>query len=218
LEPNGQIWWVREGDNAEMLFGQKHMYRPVDELWPGDTVIVPRGEGREALFTRLVRVSHGAGDVAAFEVFFSRWRNGCLQAFDLCGRDWNALEEQMRDLGSGIGWQAIRSWAVGTTMGPEDGRDIYRVGRIVEDPFLTKEAARINAMLREVRTLHVRLGHLLSAALLEALDGHGPNLQKLSSLLQLDVTELLEEFEIRTVRSVGAAQDARASIVGKVAS
>ena len=71
-------------------------------------------------------------------------------------------------------------------------------------------------MMREVRRLHVKLGFLLSAALQEARQGHGPSLDRLSVLLKVDVTELLEEFEIRTIRTVGAPQIVRASVLGRV--
>lgn len=215
LEPGGEVWWLRDEGSVEVLMNRKHLYLPIAELRPGNTVIVPRGEGREGLFTRLVKVVHGTGDIAAFEVFLSRWRHACHQLRAMTG-SWVEAAEQIRSKGSTVTAQSVRTWAVGTTIGPDDGKDVFRVGRSVGDEFLQKEWRRVNEMMTEVRRLHVRLGHLLSAALQEARDGHGPNLEKLSALIHVDVTEVLEEFEVRTVRKVGPSEYVRASLLGKV--
>ncbi len=215
LEPGGEMWWIRDGDSIEVLMNRKHLYMPISEIRPGTTVIVPRGEGRGALFTSLVKVAHGTGDVAAFEVFLSRWRNACRTLKDTTG-SWVRAAAVIRAKGSKVTGQSIRTWALGITIGPEDGQDILRVGLSVGDDFLTKEWQRVNEMMREVRRLHVKLGFLLSAALQEARQGHGPSLDRLSVLLKVDVTELLEEFEIRTIRTVGAPQIVRASVLGRV--
>jgi len=215
LEPDGQIWWVREGTAVEALVAGAHHYVPLHKLTSGETVIVPRGEGREALFTRLVKNIHGHGDLRAFEVFFARWRAACVKACEACGSSLAALEERMASHGSRIGSQALDNWATGATIGPADPRDIGRIGRIADDRFVVEQGARIGAMMTEVRGLHISLGHLLSAGLSEVADGAGESLSKLSVLLGMDASELLEEFEVRQVRSVGPVQEVGSSLVGR---
>ena len=105
---------------------------------------------------------------------------------------------------------------MGETIGPEDGRDVLRIGQLADDELLKTQWTRINSMMADVRKLHVRLGHLLSAGLQEARNGSGPNLDKLSRLIGVDAAELLEEFEVRTVRSLGQPELIRMSLLGKV--
>jgi hypothetical protein len=167
------------------------------------------------LFTRLVKNIHGHGDLRAFEVFFARWRAACVKASEACGNSLAALEERMASHGSGIGSQALDNWATGATIGPADPQDIGRIGRIADDSFVVEQGARIGAMMTQVRGLHISLGHLLSAGLSEVADGAGESLSKLSVLLGMDASELLEEFEVRHVRSVGPVQEVSSSLVGR---
>jgi hypothetical protein len=60
-------------------------------------------------------------------------------------------------------------------------------------------------MATELRRLHRELGRVLSGAIAEAASGRsGENLRKLSELCGgIDPAEVLEEFELRQIRSVG---------------
>jgi hypothetical protein len=72
-------------------------------------------------------------------------------------------------------------------------------------------------MARQIRGLHVRLGHLLSTAMTEAMGDGGPNLSALSKLLGgMDATELLDEFEIRVVHEVGPLEEIKSSQIGRL--
>jgi hypothetical protein len=123
----------------------------------------------------------------------------------------------MREEGSRVGWQTFRNWAEGTTIAPEDTQDIVRIGKVAVDQVIVQQARRLEAMARQVRGLHIRLGHLLSAAMTEAMAGGGANLDALGKLLgDVNAVELLDEFEIRIVRDVGEPEEVRWSQVGRV--
>jgi hypothetical protein len=217
LEPGDEIWWAREGTEVEVLTEGRHSWRRLSLLGDGDEVIVPRGEGRDELFGRLVAATHSRDDLQAFEVFFRRWRAACWKVYEDSGRNWCTVAARMREEGSRVGWQAFRNWAEGRTIAPEDAQDIARIGKVAVDQFIEQQARRLDAIARQVRGFHIKLGHLLSSAMTEARAGGGANLDALGKLLgNVDAVELLDEFEIRIVRDVGAPEEVRLSQVGRV--
>lgn len=205
LEPDGSTWWIREGRQVEALVAQRVTYLGLDEIRRGTVVIVPRGEGREELFGRLVSAAHRTEAMQAFEVLFRRWRDACLHVYRGSGT-WRGVEDRLREEGSSVTWQSPRTWALGTVIGPDDPEDVRRIGRLSGDTLIEVQYRRLAAMAGEVRGLHAKLGRLLSAAMAEALDRGGPNLEALTKLLGADASELLDEFELRAVRSIGNVQ------------
>jgi hypothetical protein len=215
LEPDGAVWWIRTHGQVETLVAERVVYLRPEELHAGVVVVVPRGEGRDELFGRLVAAAHRRDDLEAFEVLFRRWREACWTAYHHCGT-WHVVEDRMRRQGSTVTWQSPRSWAVGTTMAPDNAEDIARIGRISGDALIEQQYRRLDAMARRVRGLHTKLGRLLSAAMSQALDQGGPSLDLLTRILGTDPTELLEEFELRAVRSVGAERTIPSSDIRRV--
>ena len=217
LEPDGSRWLIRHDAQVETLVASKVVYLPVDSIAAGMTVVVPRGEGREELFTRLVTATHQTEELQAFEVLFTRWRQACWNAYRGAGRSWVDLGERMQAEGSRVTSQSPRTWALGDVLGPADPEDIRRVGKIAGDPLVEAQYRKINAMIRQVRSLHMRLGSLLSAAMVDAVHGGGANLQALQQVLGgVDPSELLDEFELRKVRAVGERQEVPGHLVRQV--
>ena len=219
LEPNGHRWLIPENAHVETLVASKVVYLPVDLVKRRMTVVVPRGGGRQELFSRLVTATHQSQELQTFEVLFARWRQACWSAHAAAGHSWTKLEGRMRELGSQVTGQSPRTWALGRVLGPEDPENIRRIGTIAGDPLVEGQYKRIDAMVRQVRSLHMRLGALLSNAMSEALSGGGSNLEQLRALLGgMDPSELLDEFELRSVRSVGAPEQVPGHLVRRVVS
>lgn len=221
LQPGGDVWWVREGGPVEVLRREMHRHVSADDLRVGDSVIVPRGEGRENLFQRIVAAAHSRGDTKAYEVFFARWRKACWTVYELCGQNWRAMEQRMHQHGSQVTWQSFRLWAFGSIIGPDDAKDIQRIGRVAGDELIEQQYRRIAAMADEIRTLHRGLGRRLSRALSEvASGGEGPNLEAMTRLIggEMDVDELLDEFAVRTVKYIGSVEEIPSYKVGRVVS
>ena len=123
----------------------------------------------------------------------------------------------MREHGSQVTGQSPRTWALGRVLGPEDPENIRRIGKLAGDPLVEGQYKRLDATVRQVRSLHMRLGSLLSAAMTEALSGGGANLEQLRAVLGgMDPSELLDEFELRSVRSVGAPEEVPGHLVRRV--
>ena len=217
LEPNGYRWLVPRNAQVETLVASKVVYLPVDLVKRRMTVVVPRGGGRQELFSRLVTATHQSKELQTFEVLFARWRQACWSAYEAAGRSWKELEKRMREHGSQVTGQSPRTWALGRVLGPEDPENIRRIGKLAGDPLVEGQYKRLDATVRQVRSLHMRLGSLLSAAMTEALSGGGANLEQLRAVLGgMDPSELLDEFELRSVRSVGAPEEVPGHLVRRV--
>ena len=170
LEPDGSRWLIRHDAQVETLKAQRVVYLPVDSVKPGMTVVVPQGDGREELFARLVTATHQSQDLQAFDVLFVRWRDACRTAYRDAG-SWEVLGQRMHAEGCLVTSQSPRTWATGEVIGPEDPEDIRRIGKLAGDPLVERQYRRIDAAVRQVRSLHMRLGSLLNAAMTDAISG-----------------------------------------------
>jgi hypothetical protein len=215
LEPGTDCWWVRSDATIEVIAGAGLRMKTIAELNPGDRLLVPRGEGREALFTRLVKASKTSEDMSALEVFLSRWRKACHNLY-LQEVTWDDCQRVMFYQGSRVGAQAIRSWANGTVIGPDNPQDVRRVGVLLNDSFLLKAWERIAAVMTEVRGFHAKLGHLISGAYAELPTGRGPNLTRICDILHIDAVEFLEEFDVRVFRNAGKPASKPSSLIGRL--
>ncbi|MBO3084100.1 DISARM anti-phage system protein DrmE domain-containing protein [Cellulomonas fengjieae] len=207
LEPDGAVYWLPASAQVEVLAGTRYFSTPVHGLQPGMQLLIPRGESRGGLYQRLLQSVHSEADVMAVELILRRFRNAVDELHDRFG-SWDAVARALNQRGSKITTGATCSnWARGTVIAPDDIEDIRRVGRLAwQDTLLVDRTwERIGALAVRLRGLHRALGQLLSAAIAEAVSGAGgTHLQRLSDLCGgVDPTEILEEFDVRQVRSIG---------------
>jgi hypothetical protein len=103
--------------------------------------------------------------------------------------------------------KTCRNWATGAVIAPDDIMDIRRVAWLTDDSslILNRTWERLGAVAQELRRLHRGLGRILSGAIGEVAAGRtGDNTRQLSDLCGgIDPTEILEEFEVRRIRSIG---------------
>ena len=69
----------------------------------------------------------------------------------------------------------------------------------------------MEAVARELRGLHIKLGRVVSGALREALEGEGPSLEKVRSVLDSEGLEILDEFAVYEVATIGESRQVAAS-------
>lgn len=212
---SGVTWWLEKDAAVETLIGEKYHHRLAHQLQAGDQVIVPRGEGREALFSRLVAAAHRDADVMTLDLLLGRFRRACVEAHRRAGNNWAELTRQLERAGCSATTQA-RQWADGSTIAPADPEDVKRVAQLAGDTVLSEGWAEVATIARELRGLHQRVGHLISGAMADLASGGGPNLQRIEEELG-DRAEVLDEFVIDTVKAVGAASTRPASDSGMIA-
>jgi len=199
------IWWLSEDDAIGTLIQERYRHRLVSDLRPGDLIVVPRGEGREELFSRLVEAMHTSGDVKDLDFMLARFRKACATLYRSSGNNWAAVGRQMK-AAKASAWFQTQAWAEGETIAPDDPSDVKVVAKLAGDDQLLLGWRGVSAVAKEVRGLHVRLGRIVSKALSEAVEGEGPNLAKVRSALSDDVVEILDEFVIRRIVHIGALE------------
>lgn len=220
LEPGNTQYWLPVDATAEVLVGSRYSSIPVSALTAGTTLLIPRGETRQELYERLLEAAHRDADVAAVTMVLDRFRKATWALHDLYG-SWDAAARALRIRGSSVlGGQTCRNWAEGRVIAPDDVYDIRRVAWLTKRDDLTMDRTweRIGIIATELRRLHRELGRVLSGAIGEAASGRsGENLRKISELCGgIDPGEVLEEFELRQIRSVSGPSSVSAHQLRKV--
>jgi hypothetical protein len=213
---DGLVWWLAGDDAVGTLVHGHYRHRLVSDLEVGDLVVVPRGEGREELFVRLVEAAHRSADVTDLERMLARFRKACADIYVQSGQNWAEANRRLEKAGAEATSQ-IRQWASGETIAPQDARDVRIVAGLAHDRELEERWKSVEAVARELRGLHIKLGRVVSGALREALEGEGPSLEKVRSVLDSEGLEILDEFAVHKVVSIGEHREVAASEHGSVA-
>lgn len=219
-EPDGAVLWLRSDEQVDVLIGQRYARMPVNALTPGNRLLRARGDGQSRLHDRLVMVIHDSAEVTAMDTMIGFFRQAITAVHEQQG-SWPNVLTALKKLGSEVSsWQAVSKWADGSVIAPEDPQDIHRVALLAQDTRLTagRTWQRLARMAEELRRLHRALGHTAAAAMTEAARGtEGPALRQLKTLCSgIDVSEVLEEFDLVVVRRVGGRKNVPAAALGRV--
>ncbi|MET8182356.1 hypothetical protein [Streptomyces sp. NPDC005336] len=219
-EPEGTVLWLRSDEQVDVLIGQRYARVPVAALTPGSRLLRARGDGQSRLHDRLVMVMHDSAEVTAMDTMIGFFRQAITAVHDQRG-SWPNVLTALKSLGSEVSsWQAVSKWADGSVIAPEDPQDIHRVALLARDTRLTAGGTwqRLARMAEELRRLHRALGHSAAAAMTEAARGtEGPALRQLKTLCSgIDVSEVLEEFDLVVVRCVGGQKSVPTAALGRI--
>ncbi|THA79783.1 hypothetical protein [Streptomyces sp. A0592] len=219
-EPDGAVLWLRSDEQVDVLIGQRYARVPVTALTPGSRFLRARGDGQSRLHDRLVMVMHDSAEVTAMDTMIGFFRQAVIAVHEQRG-SWPNVLTALTNLGSEVSsWQTVSKWADGSVIAPEDPQDIHRVALLARDTRLTAGGTwqRLARMAEELRRLHRALGHTAAAAMTEAARGReGPALRQLKALCSgIDVSEVLEEFDLVVVRRVGGQKSVSAAVLGRV--
>lgn len=215
LHGNSLVWWVDPDQQVETMLGVRYARVFASDLQRGDQVIVPTGTGREDLFTRLVAAKHRDHDVLDLTAVLGRWWRACRTLLARFDGDESRASRALAEAGCSVTTQ-LRAWSDGTTIAPQDELDIRRVAGLVGDHWLESNWKRISLIATELRGLHIRIGKRISGAISEAPEGNGPNLRELANALGTDPAEILEEFDVLSVTSVGQRAAIPTMLLGAV--
>lgn len=219
-EPEGAVLWLRSDEPVDVLIGQRYARVPVAALTPGSRLLRARGDGQSRLHDRLVMVMHDSAEVTAMDTMIGFFRQAIIAVHEQRG-SWPDVLTALNNLGSEVSsWQAVSKWADGSVIAPEDPQDIHRVALLARDTRLTAGGTwqRLARMAEELRRLHRTLGHTAAAAMTEAARGmEGPALRQLKTLCSgIDVSEILEEFDLVVVRRVGGQKSMAEAALDRV--
>ncbi len=207
LEPGDSLYWLPSNARVETLVGTSYSSVRVTELTAEMSLLIPRGETRDELYARLLQAAYRDADVLAVTILLRRFRAAVWTLHAQCGT-WEDVARSLRHRGSSVqSGQTCQNWATGAVIAPDEIMDIRRVAWLTNDSslILNRTWERLGAVAWELRRLHRGLGRILSGAIGEVASGRpGDSTRQLSDLCGgIDPTEILEEFQVCRIRSIG---------------
>lgn len=207
LQPGGELYWLPSDARVETLVGTRYGSAQVTALTVGMSLLIPRGGTRDELYARLLHAAYQDADVLAVTTLLHRFRAAMWTLHAQSGT-WEDVARNLRHKGSSVQTGGTcQNWATGAVIAPDDIMDVRRVAWLTSNNSLILNRAweRLGAVALKLRRMHQGLGRIVSGAIGEAAAGRaGDNIRRLSDLCGgIDPTEILEEFEVRQIRSVG---------------
>lgn len=211
---DGRTWWcVNEGDRETpvlTLGAGGHENRPVRDLRAGDHIIVPAGEGTESIHARLVTASRTSNDdVQSLDLILSQFRAAARHVITTSATQ-HAAAERVRVAGAEAYGQ-LPAWAKGTTIAPREPGDVAAVFKAAGRPC--PDLPLIYAVADRLRGLNRTLGRFIAAI---AAGRGDDSLNQLRALVGDAADELLDEFVVAEVVSVGTARNVPANVAGRI--
>lgn len=211
---DGRTWWcVNEGDRETPVLTLGvggHENRPVRDLRPGDRIIVPAGEGTESIHARLVTASRNSNDdVQSLDLILSQFRAAARHVITSSATQ-QAAAEAVRVAGAEAPGQ-LPAWAKGTTIAPREPGDVAAVFKAAGRPC--PDLPLIYAVADRLRGLNRTMGRFISAI---AAGRGGETLNQLRALVGDAADELLDEFIVAEVVSVGTPRNVPANVAGRI--
>lgn len=206
---DGKTWWApADGADTQILrvtVAGNH-YCSLRDLHPGDQIVIPTGDTRESIHGRMVAAIHRNADVASLDALLKQFRSCAASLIREHGK--TAAIEAVRRFGAEAPAQ-LAMWASGETIAPANVGDVTAVfaaaNRACPDLNVLYDVANT------LRSLHRSLGRMVSALYgeREAVDA----LQKQFGDL---VYELLDEFQVAEILSVGEPMEVTRYSAGRV--
>ncbi|MFB7722899.1 hypothetical protein [Nocardia sp. NPDC056100] len=216
LLDNGQTWWVpNENDQygelatPVLVVTGSHRHLPLRDIRPGDAIVVPAGDGTDSAHARLVALSHTNDDVASLDAILGQFRRAARSVLETHTTQRLAIAA-VRDAGAQAAGE-LKMWASGHTIAPRVPGDITAVFRAAQQP--APDLLLLQRVAGRLRSLHRSLGYFVKVLA----SGHAEDaLEKLRRLVGDGADELVDEFLVVTVISVGNATDVPTRLAGLI--
>lgn len=209
---DGRTWWCIDDGNGTSpvltITAGGHETRPVSDLRPGDTIVVPAGEGSESVHARLVAASRSNDDVRALDLILGQFR-AAARAVRGNGTRREAVERVRRAGAQAAG--ELHNWERGTTIAPREPGDVAAVFQAAGRPC--PDLGLVYAVAGKLRSLNIILGRFVAAMAI----GRGEEaVAKLREIVGPTADEILDEFVVVTVREVRTKRSVNGAVAGKL--
>ncbi|MGY2089126.1 DISARM anti-phage system protein DrmE domain-containing protein [Nocardia gipuzkoensis] len=213
---DGRTWWIRnekdqDGDLATpvVVVNNDHLYMPLRDVRPGDSIIVPAGDGTDSVHARLVALSHSNDDVATLDAILGQFRRAARKVLETHPTRQAAIAA-VRAAGAQAPGE-LNMWASGRTIAPRVSGDIAAVFQAAQQA--PPDLRLLHSVAGRLRALHRSLGLFVRAlASGRADDG----VIQLRRLIGHSADELLDEFLTATVVGVGQPMNVPANSAGRI--
>jgi hypothetical protein len=156
---------------------------------------------RRTLFDR-IRPHLAEQRPQAAELLLQLWRVALDDACAVSGSV-TELTEHLNALGADITTGAVARWSDAARIGPIDPANVARVGKIASSGVVTGEARRIAAVMREIRSRHVKIGSALVRLAGWHASGDYAALEHAADTLGAEITDLAADLTAWRVIAVG---------------
>lgn len=139
--------------------------RYVSALRPGDRIVYIQGQKRQNLYDLIVSRVHKHPAFEIHVALIRRWQDDLRTAYLAKTPRMSADEllAQIQDLGSRITSPlAVHNWINGTTLCPDDSKDLERVGKVLNLTFLINQHRSIAKAATRLRGIHIGLARRLN--------------------------------------------------------
>jgi hypothetical protein len=155
FEPNQRISRIHGKDIQEIA---------AKSLQAGERILLMDGGARQDLFDHLVEQLEDLPEFAAITLLVQEWQQRIKVGWYRHTLTYQQALAQMH--GTTIVTPAtIGGWIRGTVHGPKDAEDIYRLGLVLEDSFLTDRWQAIGKALETMRIHRRKFGRMLARAI-----------------------------------------------------
>jgi hypothetical protein len=153
LHRHNLVWrWRRHSERVD--------YVEAGCLRVGDDLVFIDGDAHKTLLAKVLEVASEVPELAVAGVWADYWRVALGRAYSRYGT-YIALGRALAVLGCRVQAQAVRLWCIGVTIGPDDARDVQRVGELLDDQVLKTHHIEVWQAMKTLRHAHVRLGRRL---------------------------------------------------------
>jgi hypothetical protein len=210
---DGRTWWViNEGQLQTPVLtvtAGGHATVMVGQLNPGDSVVVPAGDGTESVHARLLAASRSNTEVASLDMILSQFRLAARHVLRSVETYQKAVDLVIAN--GGLHAPQLRAWADGSTIAPREPGDVAAVFAAARRPSPNLNV--LYSVATALRDLSRRLGQFVAAI------AGGTNrdaVDKLRALVGDFADELVDEFVIAQVESVGHPTAIAAHLAGRL--
>jgi hypothetical protein len=186
---------------VQRLRGDEVRLLPVKGVAAGMILIGISEPERRTLFDRIRPLLAKQRPMGA-ELLLQLWRMALDDARAVSGSVME-LTEHLNALGADITTGAVAKWSDVARIGPIDPANVARIGKIAASGVATGEAWRIAAVMREIRSRHVKIGSALVRLAGWHVSGDYAALDRAADSLGAEITDLAADLTAWRVIVVG---------------
>ncbi len=213
VDPGPSVLLVAENAMVDRLVAGRLRPMPASALRRG-MMILGSSSGGETVFDRVRPFLDRLQGIGA-RFWLDRWDDALMSALTECGGRME-LAKALVDSGASIGVAAVAAWPSPYRIGPRDEDNVLRVAQIGHSVPVAHNARRVHAVMRGVRTEHMKLGRLLSSAVRRHLTGDIDAFDSVEEILGVAIEDLLGEVSVSTIRDCLGRGFALGSTLGRI--
>lgn len=145
----------------------------VDSLVPGDQLIVINPEARDSIAHRIFAARSDEKVVQGEKALIKKWQEELRDGIRRIGHTYQQILDSIQALGSQRESPAVIGlWIRGDVLGPQDIKDLHRIGEVIDSAWLMENWQRVWEALTVVRSGHRLLGRRITQIIQQAAVGN----------------------------------------------